>query len=311
MYDFHAWRRRALLLPALAALALACATVASAATPPAGAVDSSNRTAQFTGTLTMTNFLPPDATTGSPCPDQTTDPVDAVCGHFHLTTQVAGAVQTCVSFTPPATDMFGMTDLDVYVIDETTGSSTFETIISSSATDANPECVTFAGVASGEYEIQVNPSLVSGPTDYTGNVVFTPNGTTAKTASTAGPEMEGNGQLADLTQFTEALTVLEPNENKLKVKSHDGGACAFKANGSAIVVDSSAQTTSTDGKKLNGDMSAHGSGTNFGRPVTFTVQVHDGGNSDGSGDSFTFSTNDGCSVSGSLIKGHVEYEISK
>jgi hypothetical protein len=301
-----------MLPPALAALALACAAAASAATPPTGVVNSTHTTAQFTGTLLMSNFTPRDPTTGSPCPDQATDPEDAVCGHFHLTTQVAGLAQTCVSFTEPATDMFGMTDLDVYVIDQTVGSSTFDTIVASGASgDANPECVTFAAVTNGEYELQVNPSFVFGPTPYTGNVVFTPAGTAAKTAETAGPEMEGGGRLADMTEFNEALTVLEPKENKLKVKSPDGGPCAFKATGSSIVVDSASGAPSS-GNKMNGEMSAYGSGTNFGKPVMFKVQVRDGGDTDGTGDTFTFSTDDGaCSVSGPLIKGHVEYEISK
>jgi hypothetical protein len=310
MHFSRAWRRRLTLPLALAVLALACAAAASAATPPAGAVNSTNTTAQFTGTLVMSNFTPGDPTTGSPCPDQATDPEDAVCGHFHLSTQVAGLVQTCVSFTAPATDTFGMTDLDLFVIDQTVGSSTFDTIVVSGVTDANPECVTFAGAASGEYEIQVNPSFVFGPTPYSGNVVFTPAGTAAKASDTAGPEIEGGGRLADMTEFTEALTVLEPKENKLKVKSPDGGPCAFKANGSSIVVDS-ATGAPTSGKKMDGKMSAHGSGTNFGKAVTFTVQVVDGGDTDGTGDSFTFSTSDGCSTSGPLIKGHVEYEISK
>jgi hypothetical protein len=65
-------------------------------------------------------------------------------------------------------------------------------------------------------------------------VVFTPGAQTAKTASNAGPEMEGNGQL--------------------KVKSPDGGPCAFKASGSAIQIDNWAETLSPDGTKENGDM---------------------------------------------------------
>ena len=45
--------------------------------------------------------------------------------------------------------------------------------------------------------------------------------------------------------------------------------------------------------------------------VTTTLDVVDGGDGDANGDSFTFSTNDGCNVSGPLVKGNVEFEISK
>src|SRR5438093_10154738 len=134
---FRAWRRRVVrVLLRILAVALAIATAASAATPPAGSVSSTNTSTSFTGTLTMSNFLQPgDVGTsfGTPCPSQAMDPEDLVCGHFTLTTQSPGTVQVCVQFQPPSTDIFGMTDLDVFVVDTSTGN-----VIAAGTSQSNP-----------------------------------------------------------------------------------------------------------------------------------------------------------------------------
>ena len=196
--------------------------------------------------------------------------------------------------------------------------------MASSTTDANPECLSFTVVATGAYELQMNPSFIETPapclnpavsTDdcLVGSVTFIRGAATqAKAAEQpAGPEMEGNGRLGDTyqTEFEEKLAQNEPKENKLHVKSKDHGPCAFKATSfDSVLV---AGTLEADGKHGNGEAKASGSGVNYNQPVTLTLDVVDGGDGDANGDSFTFSTNDGCNVSGPLVKGNVEFEISK
>jgi hypothetical protein len=311
---------RGLRMLLTAAVYLLITNASALAATPAGATFGpapASQSSSFTTHALATNFLgsTPDPITMSPCPPGAVDPGDTICGHFEMQINSPGLLQTCVGF--PAGDA-GLNDIDVYL------AGPDGVVVASSTTDANPECLSFAVTAVGAYELQLNPVFIEAPVAcidaststadcVVGSVTFLPGAkASANTADQpAGPEMEGNGRLADAnqTEFEEALAQNEPKENKLHVKSKDHGPCSFKATSFDSVLVTG--TLGADGKHGNGEAKASGSGLNYKQPVTWTLDVIDGGDGDGNGDSFTFSTSDGCSASGPLVKGNVEFEISK
>jgi hypothetical protein len=264
------------------------------------AVGAMSQHASFTGQLNMTNFLQKDPLTGSPCTPGAADQLNLVCEHFGLDVQVAGSADVCVGFDGGT---FGLNDADVFIVDAT-GSA-----VVSGETDANPECVTLVVAAAGHFEIQVNPSFVEEPTPITGTITFTPAGGGSKADSTPGPgpELEGNGMTADGGKFNEKAAQFEPKENKIHYEQKDEG-CAFKSL-SYTIVQVYGTGTNSNGEST-GKAHLQGSGRNRDHDVTFVVDITDGGKH-GDGDTFTISTSDGCHGGGPLLKGDVEYEISK
>ncbi len=304
----RAWRRRVLCLcTGVATVALAFATAASAATPPAETVSSSNPTATFSGQLTMPNFLPPQPN-GSPCPDQATDPGDVVCGHNTVTTAQAGTVTTCVSFSAPG-DPFGMTDLDLFVVDRTATSTTNGQIIASSTSQQNPECVTFNTVAGGSYEIQINPSFLIGPTTFNGTITFQaanggvaggPTGNNGGGVG-SGQKMTGGGKTTDAGQYSINAFQSDPSKGKVQFSN---GACSIKSSGFTTI----AMSPSANG----GQLDATGPGQANGRNAQFHVHAEDHGEPS-TNDVFTITATDPtsgaiiCQGGGQVQNGNLQY----
>src|SRR5438132_1423806 len=273
MESIRARRRRVrcVLLP-IFAVALATATAVSAATPPAGSVSSSNTSTTFSGTLTMTNSTPEELTSyGSPCPSQAMDSLDATCGHFTLTVQNPGSVQVCIQFSPVVSDLFGMTDLDVYVADTTPGSPTNGTVIASGTSQADPECTSFNATAGGTYEILVSPSFVFGPTNYTGTVILTPTGAGGGGAGgggngmPTGQKMTGGGATSD-GKF--GLSVFQSDPSKSKVRWMNA-SCSVRTD--TLVIDSMGPNANGNG----GFVTFHGTAHANGNPVTYQGRADD------------------------------------
>jgi hypothetical protein len=305
-------RQRLVLLPAVLLLFAVYLGTAKAATPSGATVSSLNPSASFTGHVSAPNFLNPTCDTSmtpqcppgtspSPCPHQVEDPMNVVCEHFTVNAAESGTVSACVGF-PPGDN--GLNDIDLYIVDSN------NSLVASSLSDADPECVAFPVVATLSYEIHINPFFIEtlGGFDIQGSVVFTSGSASGQGKNALGPEMEGGGKLLDGTEFNIKMAQFEPKERKLKVKSPDHGPCAFKATDFAVVqiyqtgVDSSGDPT--------GKAHIEGNGLNSKQQVTFVADVTDGGEH-GSGDTFTFSTSDGCFASGPLQHGDVDYEVSK
>jgi hypothetical protein len=171
--------RRLRVLAALSAVfvgAFVYAAAASAATPSSVTVGASSSNATFTGDLTATNFLPATCdtdvtptcapgTSPSPCPLAAEDPANAICEHEEIVVTDTGPVAACVAF--PAGD-----DVDLYVVQSDSLGDV--TLVASSTTSNNPECVSFDASAGATYELDINPFFISEATGatITGTVTF-------------------------------------------------------------------------------------------------------------------------------------------
>lgn len=298
------WRSR-LLAAVIAACACALAVFsagASAATTTGGktsaTVGSGSTNVEFTGEVLATNFLPPDPLTNSPCPNQATDPLNAICEHFRIDVQATGTLQVCVEFdTGVAVDM---NDVDVYLVGPD------GTIVANGTTANNPECVT-ASVSTGHYEVQVNPSFAEGPAGIHGDVTFTPQQTSnGQWWWMKGDDwMDGHGQDNHGGQYGHREDGDKDQDHDKWYYKNDSQGCSFRSTHFDV-----ANFTST-GKDLQGNGTGighfEGEGTNYGQPVTFVIDLVAAG-WPFIGDYFTITTSDGrCHTTGHVTKGYNHY----
>ncbi len=301
-----------LLLPVLATAAMFFANAASAATTADGqtsaTLSSSNTSVEFVGETKVTNFLPPDPITNSPCPSQAADPANAVCEHFTLNVTQAGTVNVCVQYD---TGLTGMNDEDVYIV------GPGGVVVASGTTSNNPECVSFAVTSSttGLYEVQVNPSFNEGPTGIDGKVTFTPQPVAQPSCfKFYGHYEQGSGRTHYASDDDDAhrgyysYKSNRDDEHGSKYGSFRYRNDSEHYNFTSTRVDS-LQYQQIGTNPLGGaiwKLTATGAGYNNGQPVTFTITSIASG-MQGVGDTFTIQTSDNQVGGGQIASGQNSY----